>query len=51
MDEEAEAKRLEALEKANKHMHDQQDHVKAFHAKMLVADVLQEREQQKVLQK
>jgi hypothetical protein len=40
MDDEVEQKRLEALEKANKHMHDQQDHVKAFHAKMLVSDVL-----------
>ncbi len=40
------AKRLEAIEKANKKMHDAQDQVKAFHTKMLLCDVLQERDAQ-----
>jgi hypothetical protein len=37
-------KRREALEAANKFLHDNQDQVKAFHSKMLLSDVLQERE-------
>lgn len=37
-------KRIQALEVANKKMHDQQDQVKAFHSKMLLCDVIQERE-------
>jgi hypothetical protein len=32
--------RRQAIENANKHMHDNQDQVKAFHSKMRLADVL-----------
>jgi hypothetical protein len=38
--------RQQAIERANKHMHDAQDQVKAFHTKMLMCDVLQERDVQ-----
>lgn len=44
-------KRLAALHSANKHMHDNQDQVKAFHSKMLLCDVMQEREAQVELKK
>lgn len=44
-------KRLAALQNANKHMHDNQDQVKAFHSKMLLCDVIQEREAQVELKK
>ena len=40
---------MTAIEKANKAMHDNQDQVKAFHSKMLLADVMQEREAQEEL--
>lgn len=43
MDAQAQEERMLALEKANKHMHDQQDQVKAFHSKMIICDVNQER--------
>lgn len=43
--------RNEAISKANHQLYDQQDRVKAFHSKMLMCDVLAEREQQKKLQK
>lgn len=33
-------KRMTAIDKANKAMHDNQDQVKAFHSKMLLADTL-----------
>jgi hypothetical protein len=36
--------RLQAIEQANKAMHDSQDQVKAFHSKMLMCDVIEERE-------
>lgn len=36
----AHQKRMQAIEKANKHMHDNQDQVKAFHSKMLLCDTL-----------
>ena len=36
--------RVQAIERANKHMHDSQDQVKAFHSKMLMCDTMQERE-------
>jgi len=36
--------RLRAIERANKHAHESQDQVKAFHSKLLHADVLAERE-------
>lgn len=38
--------RQQAIERANKHMHDAQDQVKAFHSKMLMCDVMQERDMQ-----
>jgi hypothetical protein len=41
--------RTQAIERANKSMHDAQDQVKAFHSKMLMCDVMQEREMQKEL--
>jgi len=34
MEQEEATRRTEALAKANKHMHDNQDQVKAFHSKM-----------------
>ena len=43
--------RQQAIERANKHMHDAQDQVKAFHTKMLMCDVLQERDVQQQLRK
>jgi hypothetical protein len=43
--------RQEALERANKNIHDGQDQVKAFHSKMFLAEVLQEREMQQDLKK
>ena len=36
--------RQQAIERANKHMHDAQDQVKAFHSKMLMCDTMQERD-------
>ena len=42
--------RLKAIERANKILHDDNDQVKAFHSKMLLADVLQERELQLEIQ-
>lgn len=36
--------RQQAIERANKAMHDSQDMVKAFHSKMLMCDTFQERE-------
>lgn len=39
-------KRRQAIEYANKILHDENDQVKAFHSKMFLADVLQERELQ-----
>jgi hypothetical protein len=36
--------RQQAIERANKHMHDAQDQVKAFHSKMLLCDTMQERD-------
>ena len=45
------AKRQAALEHAAKKMHDGQDKVKAFHTKMLMCDVLQERDAQIELKK
>ncbi|CDW72209.1 UNKNOWN [Stylonychia lemnae] len=42
-------KRIQAIESANKKLHDNQDQVKAFHSKMLLCDVIQEREAQKEL--
>lgn len=50
-DELASEKRLQAIENANKKMHDNQDMVKAFHSKMLLCDTLQERDAQKDLKK
>lgn len=50
-DEIARKQRLQAIERANKHAHDNQDQVKAFHSKMLLAEVLQEREMQEELKK
>ena len=41
-----EEKKRQAIEKANKILHDSSDQVKAFHSKMFLADVLQEREMQ-----
>lgn len=41
--------RYRAVEKANKHAYQMQDQVKAFHSKLLLSDVLQEREIQKHL--
>lgn len=41
-----EEKKRQAIEKANKMLHDSSDQVKAFHSKMFLADVLQEREMQ-----
>jgi hypothetical protein len=50
IDAEEEALQLEkkqlAIERANKILHDASDQVKAFHSKMFLADVLQEREMQ-----
>ena len=46
MDEIAANERLKAIEKANKHMNDQQDMVKGFHSKMMLCDVDQERKGQ-----
>jgi len=43
--------RNEALERANKAMHDSKDQVKAFHSKMLLCDVMQERDMQLQLRK
>jgi phosphopantetheine adenylyltransferase len=43
--------RTKALESANKHMHNSKDQVKAFHSKMLLCDVLQERDIQGQLKK
>ncbi len=40
---------MQAVEHANKHAYDQQDQVKAFKAKLLMSDVLAEREVQKSL--
>ena len=37
-------KRRQALEEAAKKMHDGQDQVKAFHSRMQLCDVIQERE-------
>jgi hypothetical protein len=34
------AARTEALERANKHMHDAQDQVKSFKAKMMICDAM-----------
>lgn len=42
---------MRAVEKANKHAHDTQDIVKAFNAKLLMSDVLAEREVQQALKK
>ena len=39
-------KKQQAIERANKILHDASDQVKAFHSKMFLADVLQEREMQ-----
>lgn len=39
-------KKRQAIEKANKMLHDSSDQVKAFHSKMFLSDVLQEREMQ-----
>jgi hypothetical protein len=36
--------RTQALENANKYMHDSKDQVKAFHSKLLLCDIMQERE-------
>lgn len=36
--------RTDAIERANKAMHDSKDQVKAFHSKMLLCDTIQERE-------
>jgi hypothetical protein len=47
----ARKQRQEALERANKIMHDGQDQVKAFHSKMLLAEVLQERDMHDDLKK
>lgn len=44
-------KRQQALEAAAKKMHDAQDNVKAFHTKLYLSDVLQEREAQIELKK
>jgi hypothetical protein len=44
-------KRKYVIEKANKHMHEGQDQVKAFHTKMLMCDVDQERQAQAKLVK
>jgi hypothetical protein len=41
--------RMQAVEKANKYAHDTQDQVKAFKAKLLMSDVLAERELQRSL--
>lgn len=43
--------RTQAIERANKHMHDATDQVKAFHAKMQLCDTIQEREAQQALKK
>lgn len=43
--------RTQAIERANKAMHDAQDQVKAFHSKMLMCDVTQEREMQHYVKK
>jgi len=44
-------KRQQALEAAARKMHDCQDNVKAFHTKLYMSDVLQEREAQIDLKK
>lgn len=41
--------RRQQIEKANNYMHEQQDMVKAFKSKMLIADVLYEQDAQKAL--
>jgi len=41
--------RMQAVERANKHAYDTQDQVKAFKAKLLMSDVLAEREIQRSL--
>jgi len=41
--------RRQQIEKANRHLHDQQDMVKALKSKMLMCDVAHEREAQKSL--
>lgn len=43
--------RLQAIESANKKLNDNQDKVKAFHTKMVLCDVLQERDAQVDLKK
>jgi hypothetical protein len=43
--------RTQAIERANKAMHDAQDQVKAFHSKMLMCDVAQEQHMQLQLRK
>jgi len=43
--------RHQALEEANKKMYNAQDNVKAFHTKLLLCDVIQEREAQQQLKK
>lgn len=40
-----------AIERANKMLHDNQDQVKAFHSKLQMADMLQERQAQDKLRK
>eukprot|EP00744_Colponema_vietnamica_P001245 GILI01002087.1.p1 GENE.GILI01002087.1~~GILI01002087.1.p1 ORF type:complete len:468 (+),score=158.10 GILI01002087.1:169-1572(+) len=39
-------KKRKAIERANKLLHDDQDRVKSFHSKLLLSDVMQEREYQ-----
>jgi hypothetical protein len=41
--------RRQQIEKANRHMHDGQDMVKALKSKMLLCDVMHEQEAQKSL--
>lgn len=43
--------RQRVLENANKKMHEANDQVKAFHSKMLMCDVMQERDMQQQLRK
>lgn len=43
--------RTQAIERANKQMHDGTDQVKAFHAKMQLCDTIQERDAQQALKK
>ena len=42
---------MEALERANKAMHESQDQVKAFKSKLMMCDAMQERELQLQLKK